>query len=1089
MIKKLTAVAALVFVAAGAAAALNPLWLRDVQISPDGEKIAFCYKGDIYTVSSAGGNAFRLTTQPSYESNPIWSPDGKSIAFASDRFGNLDIFVMPSEGGSATRLSCNSVQEIPTAFTPDGANVLFTANIQDPAASAQFPSARMTELYSVPVTGGKSVQMLGTPAEAVCWSQDGSFFLYQDRKGIENEWRKHHISSDTRDIWRYDTATGKHTNLTNRPGEDRNPVLSADGKTVYFLSEPAATKDGRPVPEGWQTSLNVYSFSLDNPGKLDAVSSFTTHPVRFLSRGGNVLCYTWNGEIYTQIPGSEPSKVKIELLRDEENVPETVTATSGAIDPCLSPDGKQIAFTLRGEVFVTSADYTTTKQITHTAAAESSVSFGADNRSLVYASDRDGQYQLYMARIVRSEDPNFPNATLIDEKPFLRDLNVERAWPKFSPDGKEVAFIEDRCRLMVADVASGAIRQITDGSSWFDYGDPFDFEWSPDGKWFTLLYVPNHRDPYYDVGLVSAQGGEITNITGSGYMSANPKFTLGGEAILFQSERYGMRSHASWGSQDDVFLCFLTRDAYDRFRLSKEDYELLKEVEKAEKDNKSSEADSKKGKNADNKGKKNEKADETQYSAIKVELDAITDRIVRLTPNSSSMGDAILSKDGQTLYYLAAFEGGNDLWKMDVRKKETKLIAKGAGTGTFASDSEGKNIFLLGSTMKKLDSDNLKPISYSAKYRLDHAAEREYMFNFVYREEKARFYNPTIHGVDWDGYTEAYRRFLPHIDNNYDFSEMLSEWLGELNVSHTGSTYYPTGVSEATASLGLLYDLDYSGSGLKVAEVVKGGPFDRASLDIAAGDIITAIDGIILTPDTDESLLLRGCAGRKTLVSVAGKGEMVVLPVTRSVFNNLLYDRWVENRAADVKKWSGGRLGYVHLKQMNDASYRDIYSDILGKYNNCEGIVIDTRFNGGGRLHEDVEILFSGEKYLTQVVRGKESCDMPSRRWNKPSIMVQGEANYSNAHGTPWVYKYRNIGKLVGAPVPGTMTSVNWVDLQDDSMVFGIPVTGYRTSEGYYLEDNQLEPDIYVLNSPETLVTGEDTQLRTAVEELLKELQ
>jgi tricorn protease len=189
-----------------------------------------------------------------------------------------------------------------------------------------------------------------------------------------------------------------------------------------------------------------------------------------------------------------------------------------------------------------------------------------------------------------------------------------------------------------------------------------------------------------------------------------------------------------------------------------------------------------------------------------------------------------------------------------------------------------------------------------------------------------------------------------------------------------------------------------------------------------------------------------------------------------------------------VDRLSGGRLGYVHLRSMADASYRDVYSQILGKYYLREGIVIDTRWNGGGRLHEDIEVLFSGKKYFTQVIRGREACDMPSRRWNKPSIMLQCEANYSNAHGTPWVYKHVGIGKLVGMPVPGTMTSVSWEDLQDDSMLFGIPIIGYRLPEGNYLENTQLEPDIRVANDPATVVKGEDTQLKTAVSELLREI-
>lgn len=228
--------------------AVTPLWLRDVTISPDGKEIAFCYKGDIYKVKTSGGEAVRLTSQESYESNPVWSPDGKQIAFASDRFGNFDLFVMPAEGGAAKRLTTHSASEIPSAFTPDGKYVVFSASIQDPASSALFPKLAMTEVYKVPVDGGRTQQMLGTPAEMISYAPSGDFFLYQDQKGVENEWRKHHTSSITRDVWRYDVKTGKHTNLTARPGEDRNPIVSPDGKQVYFLSE----RNGG--------SFNVYSF-------------------------------------------------------------------------------------------------------------------------------------------------------------------------------------------------------------------------------------------------------------------------------------------------------------------------------------------------------------------------------------------------------------------------------------------------------------------------------------------------------------------------------------------------------------------------------------------------------------------------------------------------------------------------------------------------------------------------------------------------------------------------------------------------------------------------------------------------------------
>jgi tricorn protease len=1117
MMKRKLLAAALLAVAtlqANASQAVTPLWLRDVQVSPDGSQVLFCYKGDIYKVSTDGGTAIQLTTQDSYECSPVWSADGKQIAFASDRHGNLDVYVMSAEGGSATRLTYNSVAEVPQAFTPDGKWVFFGAQIQDPATSVMFPSSSLPELYKVPVKGGRTLQVIGTPAEMLSFAPDGKSFYYQDRKGYEDEWRKHHTSSITRDVWFYDAQSGKHTNVTAHAGEDRNPVVSADGKTLYFLSE----RNGGSMnvycievqgarSKGQETMFNVQC-SMFN--EIKAVTTFKTHPVRFLSAAKNgLLCYTYNGEIYTQKNGEKPKKLNITLTRDDEAVIADLSFSSGARQSVVSKDGKQIAFVVRGEVFVTSTEYSTTRRISQTAGAEGDVDFAPDGRTVAYASERNGNWQLYTASIVRDEDLNFANATLIKEESVFPELpalkldgkpdfsQVERRYPKYSPDGKKLAFIEDRIKLKVVDLKTKKVTQVTDGSKWYNLGGGFEYEWSPDGKWFVIGYIANRRDPYQDMGIVSAEGGEIHPITQSAYISGNPRWVMDGKAILFESERYGMRSHASWGSQQDVFLAFLTQDAYDRYRLSPEDYALLKELEKKnkdkDKDKKSLPSTPPEGKGDIKKDEKvkdknEEKGDSTKL--LKIEFEGLEDRIVRLTPNSSKLGDAIISKDGESLYYFSAFEGSPDLWKMDLRKHETKLLSKG-GSGSLQMDKDG-NLYSLGSSMKKIEKgDKTTSITYNAQMKLDLAAEREYMLRHVAKQINKKIFRTDYNGCDWDLMVQNYARFLPHISNNYDFAEMLSELLGELNVSHTGGRYYPSAKGDATAHLGLVFDMTEARDGMKITAVLEDGPFCRANSKVKVGDVITAINGEPLTKDTDLAQLLNRCKGKKTLVSLkgsAGTWDEVVLPISAADQSDLLYKRWIKSRAAEVERLSNGRLGYVHIEGMDDASYRDVYSDILGKYNLKEGIVIDTRFNGGGRLHEDIEILFSGHKYFTQVIRGREACDMPSRRYNHPSIMLQAEGNYSNAHGTPWVYSHQKIGKLVGAPVPGTMSSVNWETLQDATLVFGVPVIGYQLPDGSYLENTQLEPDVPVLNLPETVVTGTDLQLEAAVRELLKEL-
>ena len=1061
----------------------TPLWMRYPNISPDGTKIAFSYQGDIYYVPAAGGEAVRLTSTEDYEYQPVWSPDSRTVAFASDRFGGMDIFTVGIEGGKAVRLTTHSGTEAPLAFSPDGKYIYFSAAIQDPASSALWSGSWLTELYRVPVTGGRPEQIAANPICSVSFDTDGKSFLYYDRTGSENIWRKHHTSSVARNIFYYNAADGTHTQITVNPGEDRDPIFTAPGQMV-FLSE----RDGG--------SFNVYSAAVDDAENATALTHFTKHPVRFLSRADNgTLCFGYHGEIYTLTPGSEPAKVNISILND--NINRTSDLRLASVDEiAISDDGEEIALISRGEVFATTGEYGSTKQITRTAAAEEGLTVSPDGKTIVYASERTGRWNLYKATLAREDDMHFAYATLINEEPLLKEGNAERSWPSFSPDGKELAFIEDRHILKVLNLESGKVRQITDGTQ--NYGE-FEYDWSPDGKWFTLTFTTNRHYPYDDIGIVSASGDmKIHNITNSGYIDGSPQWVMDGNAVIFVSDRLGMRSHASWGSQNDVYIAFMNRQAWEEFNMSEEEYALYKEKkEAAEKSAKEAEeaAAAKSSKGRKDKQESHAGKDETASKDILVELDGLEDRVVRMTPMSSRLGAAAMTSDGETLYFLSAFERGYDLWELEPRSGSISLLKKGISAGSLAWGKDEKTLYILGRRPQVMTMSNkqVKPIDFNMEMELDRAAERAYMFDHVFKQEERKFYTDTYHGVDLPQLQKEYEPFLAHINNNYDFTEMISEILGELNVSHTGGRYGGIPADKVTPALGLLFDMHYDGDGLRIDEVLENGPFDILNSKVHAGTILEKIDGESIKAGEDWFPLINGKQGEYTLFSfydpaTGDRWEETARPISNGLQNELLYQRWIKSRAALVDSLSGGRLGYVHIRSMADGSYRDVYADVLGKYNLRDGIVIDIRYNGGGRLHEDVEILFSGEKYLEQVIQGTIVCDMPSRRYNKHSIMVVCEACYSNAHGTPWVYQHQGLGSIVGMPVPGTMTSVNWETMQDPALVFGIPVVGYRTKEGTYLENSQLEPDYLVRNKAEEVVNGRDEQIEVAVRELLKQI-
>lgn len=1074
---RLALILSLLVVGTGLAAAqTTPEWLRYPAISPDGKTIVFTYKGDLYRVPAAGGTAMPLTLHEAHDFMPVWSHDGKQIAFASDRFGNFDVFLMAADGGEARRLTFHSAAEYPYAFSSDDTSILFGAARMDTAANRLYPTGSQPELYRVPVTGGRAEQVLTTPAEDVKVSRNGQFLLYQDKKGGENPWRKHHTSAITRDIWIYDSKAGTHKKITTFAGEDRNPVFTDNDQAFYYLSEESGT-------------FNVQKMGLQG-GKPQVVTSFKKLPVRFLSASDTgTLCFGYDGQIYTMKPSGQPQKVAVAMAVDAKSNNERVMpVTSGARELSVSPTGKEVAFIFRGEVFVTSVEGSTTKRITNTPEQERGVSFSPDGKSLVYTSERNGRLGIYETRKTRDEEPHFYASTVLKETPLIANTH-QNAQAVYSPDGKELAYVEDRSSMKIYTLETKLSRVLLTAKE-LDEGEQY-FQWSPDSKWILFDYSVPGIAPG-EVGLIRADGkGTAINLTQSGFNDSRARWIMAGKAMLWISNRDGLRAVAQGGgAQSDVYAMFFTPDAWDRYRLTKDEFALVKEAEEKKDKDKAKDAakDSKDAKDA---------AKETKVEEVTIDLDGIEIRKARLTIHSSSLGDALVSKDGETLYYLARFEKGMNLWSTNLRTKETKmLVTLNTNGGNLAWDKEQKTLFLLADGgISKIDPSSAKrdTVSISGEMVLNVAAERRQSFEHVWKTVKDSFYTAGYHGADWDGLKPVYEKYVPHIGNNYEFAEMLSELLGELNISHSGASYSAQGSNQdETAALGLFADQAYKGVGIKVEEVIKDGPLDKPGNKVKPGMIIEAIDGETVAADKDPARYLNRKAGKKTLLLVVDgdkKFDVVVKPITAGEENRLLYTRWVRRNQEEVDRLSSGQLGYIHVPGMNDGAYRTAYEEVMGKYAMRKGVVIDTRFNGGGDLVADLAMFLSGKKFFEYTSDRRANGYEPNFRWTKPSISLANEANYSDGHCYAYMVKALNLGKLVGMPTPGTCTFAGWETLQD-GVRWGVPHVGVKDSTtGKYLENLQTEPDIKVMNEYDVAIKGKDQQLEAAVAALMKEIK
>lgn len=1030
-----------------------PLWMRYPAISPDGSSVAFTYGGQLWQVPAAGGDAVALTSGEHFTTSPVWSPDGSRIAFASKRHGNLDVFILPVKGGGITRLTRHSADDRPTAFSPDGTLVYFSSSRLGTAQSLHVGTYEGSDqLYTVPAAGGRSRLVLPTPALFARPDATGKQLLYENRPVYENEWRKGAVSDGAHDVWLYDTEKNSHRQLTGFRGEDRNPVWAPDGGGFFYLSERSG-------------SSNVWKSPLEGDDFPVPITRHSKGAVRFLSvaRDGT-LAYGFEGEVWRQAPGQAAQRVDIRIRRGEvSHEAFKVTGEGQFSEMQLSADGKQIALVARGEVFVVSTVTGTTRRITRTPGHERHAGFAPDGRSLVYISERDGDMDIFQATLADASMTGFTSPGGITEKKLV-DTEGDLMYPKISPDGKRLAYLADRGSIQVLDLATGTtVTPLPPGAIYSYVDEDESFRWSPDSRWIaTTVGSPVTNQ---DIMLLDASAkNPPLPLTRSGYNDGDPGFSPDGRAVFWTSEREGLRMADDKAGLQDIYMAYLTREAFDAARSA-------------------------------NAGS-NKPAD----GGWDPQPQGIGHRTVRLTPFSTDPVAGTITPDGSALLFVdRAGNGTAVVRRVEVASRTaSELVTLPAIADAYAFDAAGTTLYALSATgLEKTDlaTGKTNAIALDTRMDVDPHGELTYWFTHFWRLTKFKFYEPTMHGRDWDALRAHYARFLPHLQTWEDFAEMMSELAGELNCSHMGCFILkPAPGAADTASLGIHTDDIHSGAGLRIAAILPGGPADLTGSPLAPGALILAINGEPIPADGDPDGLLDGIAGTRVELLVqpadgTAPVKQTIVPVTQKEAFELATERWVDERKAMTEQLSGGRLGYIFVPEMDTASYMRAFSEVTGDYHEKEGLIIDIRYNKGGNIHDQLITLLTGDAYAGFTTRdGRLVGRIPTGRWAKPSAVLQNAGAYSDGSIFPHLYKSGGLGPLIGDRVPGTGTAVWWMFPMKASLKWGIPQLGAKDFKTGWFENSEIVPDVLVRNDPGSIAAGKDPQLEAAVAELLKKL-
>ena len=1032
---------------------------REPAISNDGSTIAFSFQGDIWTVPFTGGEARRLTVHEAYESGPVFSPTGDQVAFNGNRFGNNDLFTVPVKGGVSERITWYSGNDALSDWTHSGkllfnSNRLFNQVEWDP------------EIQSVPASGGTPQRALDALGNMPAMSPNGRYIAIV--RGSCRIAREQYDGPADKDVWLYDTKTKTYTLLNDNSVNEYLPKWK-DDQTLYFIS----ARSGK---------YNIYSLDIKDgkaAGEAKAITGFKEDGVRHFDVAENGdLVFERQTSLFTQKANTaKASKLDISVTTDYRFYPtEHMTFTDDISDYSISPNGELAALSIRGEIFIkkNDKDIQRTVNVSDHPYREPDVAWLNDS-TVVFTSDREGQYDLYMAM---SSDENKTDIfkSLKHKVVRLTKTEGDESNPVISPDGKKIVYQVGRGTLVTASINSEGT--ISDKKTLLDgWSTPGGVAWSPDSKW--LAYSLD--DLYFNSEIyirAADNSTEPVNVTMHPKGDYAPVWSMDGSKLGFISDRNN--------GDNDIWFVWLKEADWLKTQEDRDEGFYFEEEEP-------------------------EDGDDDEEVTVEIDFDNIHERLQQVTSNPGNESNLVISKDGETFYYTAGNTTGNgsDLYSIKFDGSEAKQLTEGGQSPYGMSLSpDGEKIYALkrGRLNEVDNSGKFTSLPFRASMTVDHAREREQIFEEAWSALNQGFYDPKFHGYDWKALKKKYKPWTLSASTDQDFRFMFNWMLGQLNASHMGLYgSNPEDVQrERTGLIGI--EVVPVKDGVKVAKVLKNSPADREVSKLYEGDIITKVDGKPVTGGSNFYSYFVNDASEQILMEVKNaKGKMreiVIRPTTG--LGDELYESWIDSREALTDKYSDGRLGYIHVEGMNWPSFERFERELMAQGNDKEGIVIDVRWNGGGWTTDYLMTVLSVRQHAYTIPRGavkdldKEhekyaeyypySERLPLSWWTKPSVAMSNESSYSNAEIFSHAYKTLDMGTLVGMPTFGAVISTGGQGLLDGSFVRMPFRAWYVKATGENMEHGPAVPDILINNEPDSKAKGEDPQLKKAVEVLLEQI-